>query len=126
MMMKMMMNCFCGMFDQRKIYLSIYLSIQQGIVRAISEAKPQFNIRLNNHRKEINKQNAPLVDDHFKLPACNFNQHTKLILIEQLDNICIDKDLVTLRLKKREDFWFLRLKTLQPDGFNAELNIPNV
>ena len=78
---------------------------------------------MNNHRKDINKQNAPLVDHHFKLSACKFNQHTKLILIEQLDK---DKNLVTLRLKKREDFWFLRLKTLQPDGFNAELNIPNV
>ena len=55
----------------------------------------------------------------------NFNQHAKFILIEQLDNINIGKDLVTLRLKKREDFWILRLKTLQPDGVNAELNFPN-
>ena len=56
----------------------------------------------------------------------NFNQHAKFILIEQLDNINIDKDLVTFRLKKREDFWILRLKTLQPDGVNAELNFPNI
>ena len=56
----------------------------------------------------------------------NFNQHAKFILIEQLGNINIDKDLVTLRLKKREYFWILRLKTLQPDGINAELDFPNV
>ena len=37
----------------------------------------------------------------------------------------IDKDLATFRLKKREDVWILRLKTLKPDGFNAELNFPN-
>ena len=56
----------------------------------------------------------------------NFNQHAEFILIEQLDNINIDKDLVTLRLKKREDFWILRLKTLQPDDVNVELNFPYV
>lgn len=38
----------------------------------------------------------------------------------------INKDLATFRLKKREGFWILRLKTLKPDGFNAELNFPDV
>ena len=37
----------------------------------------------------------------------------------------IDKDLATLRLKKREDFWIETLKTLHPYGLNAELNFPN-
>ena len=81
---------------------------------------------MNNHRKDVNKQSTPLVNQHFKLPGLNFNQYSKFILIEQLDNINIDEDLATLRLKKREDFWLLRLKILQPDGFNAELNFPNV
>ena len=36
------------------------------------------------------------------------------------------KDLATLGLKKRKKIWFLRLKTLQQDGFNAELNFRNV
>ena len=81
---------------------------------------------MNNHRKDLNRQNAPLPDQHFKLPGHNFNQHAKFILIEQLDNINIDKDLAALRLKKREDFLILRVKTLQPNGFNAELNFPNV
>ena len=79
-----------------------------------------------NHRKDVNKQSTPLVNQHFKLPEHNFNQYSKFILIEQLDNINIDEDLATLRLKKREDFWLLRLKILQLDGFNAELNFPNV
>ena len=46
--------------------------------------------------------------------------------MEHLGNINIDKDLATLRLKKREGFWILRLKTLQPDGFNVELNFTNI
>ena len=48
------------------------------------------------------------------------------IYLEQLDNRNIDEDLATFILKKREDFCILRLKTLQPDGFNAELKFPNV
>ena len=35
----------------------------------------------------------------------------------------IDKDLATLRLKKRKDFWIEKLKTLHPYGLNAELKI---
>ena len=38
----------------------------------------------------------------------------------------MDKDLAALRLKRREDFWILKLKTVQKDGFKAELNFPNV
>ena len=43
-------------------------------------------------------------------------------MIEQLDNMKINKDLATLRLKKREDFWIEILKTLHANGLNAELN----
>ena len=82
-----------------------------------------LTLRLNNHRKVVNRQNAPLVDQHFKLPGQNLNQHAQFILIEQLDNINIGKDSPTLKLKKEEDLWILWLKTLQPDGFNAELII---
>ena len=46
-------------------------------------------------------------------------------MIEQLDNMRIDEDLATLRLKKHEDFWTETLKTLHSYGFNAELNFPN-
>ena len=81
--------------------------------------------RLNNHRKDVNRQNTPRADQHFKLPDHNFNQHARFTLIEQLDNMRIDKDLATLRLKKREDFWIETLKTLHPYGLNAELNFPN-
>ena len=38
----------------------------------------------------------------------------------------MDEELLSLRLKKREDSWILTLKTLQLDGFKVELNSPNV
>ena len=94
-------------------------------IHYIGKSKTEFNIRLNNHRKDVNRQNAPQADQHFKLPNHIFNQHARFTLIEQLDNMRIDKDLATLRLKKREDFWIETLKTLHPYGLNAELNFPN-
>ena len=84
----------------------------------------EFNIRLNNPRKDVNTQNAPQADQHFKLPNHNFSQHARFTLIEQLGNMRIDKDLATLQLKKRENFWIETLKTLHPYGLNPELNFP--
>ena len=83
-----------------------------------------LNCRTNNHRKNVNRQNAPQADQHFKLPNRNFNLHARFTLIEQLDNMRIDKDLAALRLKKREDFSIETLKTLHPYGLNPELNFP--
>ena len=94
-------------------------------IQYIGKSETEFNIRLNNNRKYVNRQNAPQTDQHFKVPNHNFHQHARFILIEQLDNMRIDKDLATLRLKKREDFWIETLKTLDPYDLNAELNSPN-
>ena len=74
-------------------------------IQYIGKSEREFKIRLKNHHKDVNRQNAPQVDQHFKLPYYNFNQHARFTLIEQLDHVNIDKDMATLWLKKREDFW---------------------
>ena len=94
-------------------------------IQYIGKLETEFNIRLNNRRKDVSRQNASQADQHFKLPNHNFNQNARFTLIEQQDNMRIDKDLATLRLKKREDFWIETLKTLHRYGLNAELNLPN-
>lgn len=45
--------------------------------------------------------------------------------MEQLSDTNIDKELLKYRLKKREEFWIKKFKTLQPHGFSIELNFPN-
>ena len=75
-------------------------------IQYIGKSETEFNIRLNSHRKDVNRQNVPQADQYFKLPNHNFNQHARFTLIDQLDNMRIDKDLVT-------------------HGLNAELNFPN-
>ena len=94
-------------------------------IQYTGKSETEFNIRLNNHRKDVNRQNAPQADQRFKLPNHNFNQHARFTLTKQLDNMRIDKDLATLRLKKREDFWIETLNTLHSYGLNPALNFPN-
>ena len=89
-------------------------------IQYIGKSETEFNIRLNNNRKDLNRKNAPQADQLFKLPNLNFNQHARFNLIEQLDNMKIDKELATSQLKKRET-----LKILHPYNMNAELNFPN-
>ena len=50
-----------------------------------------------NHRRDVDRQNASHVDQHFKLPNHNINQHARVTLNEQLENINIDKDLAAPR-----------------------------
>ena len=65
------------------------------------------NIRLNNYRKDVNRQNAPQADQHFKLPYHNFNQYAKFTLIEQLENVNIDEsevdDCIFIFIENRGD-----------------------
>ena len=89
----------------------------------VGKAETAFNIRLNNHRKDIKDPKAIPADKHFNQPQHSFNNHAKFILIEQLQNI--DKtstETLKDRLKKRESFWIKKLKTLKPHGLNHETN----
>ena len=73
-------------------------------IQYIGKSKTEFSIRLNNHRKDVNRQNAPQADQEFKLPNHNFDQHARFILIEQLDNMKIDKDLARLLDRNTKNF----------------------
>ena len=79
------------------------------------------NIRLNNHRKDVCKQDAISASRHFSGISHNFNTHAKFILIEQIHHN-ISKEKNNERLKQRESFWILTLETLTPKGLNQELN----
>ena len=59
---------------------------------------------------------------HFSEKGYNFNTHAKLILIELLRHININKGRSMERLKERENFWILALETLTSKGLNQELN----
>ena len=94
-------------------------------VQYVGKAETAFNIRLNNHRKDVNNPKSIPADLHFRKPEPehSFNLHAKFTLIEQLSNIhTTDTDTLKFRLKHREDFWIHKLEMLTLKRLNQELN----
>ena len=84
-------------------------------IKYAGKAEIPCNIRLNNHKKDANVNNPKAIPAsiHFKQPGHSFNKHAKFTLVEKINNtINTDIDTIKIRLKRREDFWILKLNTL--------------
>ena len=103
-------------------YVIYLLECTKCKIQYVGKAETEFNIRLNNHRKDVWKPDAIPASRHFSGKSHNFNTHAKFILIEQIHHVDIDKEKNKERLKQRENFWILTLETLTPKGLNQELN----
>ena len=75
-----------------------------------------------NYRKDTNGNNPKAIpaSRNFKQPDHNFSKHAKFTLFNNTINT--DIDTIKIRLKRREDFWILKLGTRTPKGLNQELN----
>ena len=74
-------------------------------IQYIRKSETSFNIRLNNHRKDIKKPNAIEVCKHFNNNEHTFSNHGKFIIIEQLRNLnTTPTETLKLRLRERENF----------------------
>ena len=68
-------------------------------IQYVGKAETAFNIRLNNHRKDVNNPKSIPVDFHFRKPGHSFILHAKVTLIEQLNNIhTTDKETLKFQL----------------------------
>ena len=103
-------------------YVIYLLECTKCKIQRVGKAETEFNIRLNNHRKDVWKPNAIPASRHFSGKNHNFNTHAKFILIEQIRHVDIDTEKIKERLKQRDNFWILTLETLAPKGLNQELN----
>ena len=103
-------------------YVIYLLECTKWKIQYIGKAETEFNIRLNNNRKDVWKLDAIPASRHFSGKNHNFNTYAKFIVIEQIRYIDIDKEKNKERLKQRENFWILTLETLTPKGLNQELN----
>ena len=64
-------------------------------VQYVGKSETAFNIRLNNHRKDVNNPKSIPVDLHFRKLEHSFNLHAKFTLIKQLSNIyTTDKEIL--------------------------------
>ena len=92
-------------------------------IQYVGKSETTFNIHLNNHRKDVKDSSALPVDKHFTLPGHDFNKNAKLTLIEKLTNTNkVATETLKERLKNRENFWIIKLRTLTPNRLNQELN----
>ena len=80
--------------------------------------------RITKHRFVAKNTKSIPVDRHFLLPGHNFDSHFKLTIIEEITNQHMTKEKIRDVKMHREDFWILKLDTLQPNGFNEDLNYP--
>ena len=92
-------------------------------IQCVGKSETPFNLRLNNHKKDVNNPKAIPACNYFKIHGHNFMKHVKFTVIEQLTEISNeDKNSLRLRLKRPEDLWIIKLETLAPKGLNQELN----
>ena len=86
-------------------------------IQYVGKSKTPYNLKLNNHRKDINNQKVIPACHHFKTHGHTLKQ-TKFSLIEKLTEISnVSKNtLLRLQVKRREDFWINKLRTLARKG----------
>ena len=83
------------------------------------------NKRINKHRNDAKRQDWIGIDRHFREPGHEFNRDFRMIIIEEVTKKNMTKEQMRTTLLKREDFWILKLGTLELHGFNDRLNFPH-
>ena len=59
---------------------------------------------------------------HFNAPGHTFEKDAEFIIIEKLQDKRGTKEELRRRLKQRENYWIMELRTLKLWGLNMELN----
>ena len=77
---------------------------------------------MNKHWNDVHRPDAIAVDKHFSQNGHDFNRDFRIIVIEEVTKKNLTKEQMRNILLRREDFWILKLKTLEPMGFNEKLN----
>ena len=91
-------------------------------IQYVGKAETDFNLRLNNHRKDVCKADAIPASRHFAMKSHVFNRNASFIIIKQIRKSNLSRETKKNLLKQRQNFWILKLETLKPEGLNQELN----
>ena len=95
-------------------YVIYLLECTKCKIQYVGKVETEFNIRLNNHRKDVWKPDAIPASRHFSGKYHNFNTDAKVRHVD------IDTEKIKERLKQRENFWILTLETLTAKALNQE------
>ena len=77
----------------------------------IGKVETDFNLRLNNHRKNVYKADAIPASRHFAMKDHIFDRDASFIIIEQICKSTLSRETKKNLLKQRENFWMLKLET---------------
>lgn len=91
-------------------------------IQYVGKSEWPMNIRINKHRYDVPRFDSLDVCQHFRSPGHDFDSHAKFTIIEELKQKNKPKHTMRKILEQREDSWVIKLRTLNPDGFNKELN----
>ena len=72
----------------------------------VGKAETNFNIRLNNHQKGVQKNDAIMACKHFEQESHNFNKHAKFTIIYQSTNTSKSKETHPATYQKGKFFNF--------------------
>ena len=78
----------------------------------VGKAETSFNIRLNDHGKDVKIANSIIDCKYFQQESHNFNQHTKCVIIDQVTKTSKSKETLTQPLIEKENFWILKLDVI--------------
>ena len=70
----------------------------------VGKNETPFNIRLDNHSKDVKFPKAKLADKHFQKNDHRFNEHARLTIIDRLTNTNLDKKILREHLIQRKNF----------------------
>ena len=91
----------------------------------VGKSETPFNIRLNNHRKDVQNLQVTLsASQHFREANHSFNRDAKFTLIEQIKNNSLSQKDMRRTLEDHEDLWIRKVGTLRQNGLNDKLNHP--
>ena len=87
----------------------------------VDKKETLFNIRWNNHRKDVKKLKAILADIHFQKNGHKISKHIRFTIIDWLTNT--NQEILKESLIQRENFWIQKLETLYPEELDQEFNM---
>ena len=105
--------------NRKSKYVIFFLECTKCKVKYVGKTETEFDIRLNNHQKDVWKPVA--IPARWYFSGKTFNS-THMQNSYWLNHIDTDKETNQERQKQRENYWILTPETLRPIGLNQELN----
>ena len=94
-------------FDQvncKSDFVIYLLECRKRHIQYVGKAETDFNLRLNNHRKDVYKADAILASHHFDMKDHVFNRDSSFVIIEQIRKSTLSRETQKIYYNKAINF----------------------